>query len=124
VMVSFLTKTVIETSMTTTATGKVYLLQAAGESQVGGKGHNGDAEFDDYSATGTGSNEGEGGADFGVCVNEPCSAKRALKWGPFRKDHDYFMLFAGTGMPIKFGYCDTGFGDNAGSLPVKIFALP
>jgi hypothetical protein len=124
VMVSFLTKTAIETSMTTPAVGKVYLLQANGESQVGGKGHNGDAEFDDYSAAGTGSNEGEGGADFGICVNEACTAKRALKWGPFRKDHDYFMLFAGTGMPIKFGYCDTGFGDNAGAMPVKIFALP
>jgi hypothetical protein len=124
VMVSFLTKTMIETSMTSTTMGKVYLLQANGESQVGGKGHNGDAEFDDYSATGTGSNEGEGGADFGICVNEPCSAKRALKWGPFRKDHDYFMLFAGTGSPIKFGYCDTGFGDNAGGMPVKIFVLP
>jgi hypothetical protein len=124
VMVSFLTKAAVETSMITTAMGKVYLLQANGESQVGGKGHNGDAEFDDYKADGTGSNEGEGGADFGICVNEACTAKRALKWGPFRKDHDYFMLFAGTGMPIKFGYCDTGFGDNAGAMPVKIFALP
>jgi hypothetical protein len=114
----------MESSMLAPAAGTVYLLQAAGEAQVGGKGANGDAEFDDYNPDGTGSNEGEGGADFGICVDEGCIAKRVRKWGPYRKDHDYFMLYAGTGMPIKFTYCDTGYGDNAGGMTVKLFAMP
>jgi hypothetical protein len=124
VAVSFLTKAAREPSMMKTTVGSVYLMRANGESQVGGPGNNGDADFDDYGPTSTNANQGEGGADFGICVDEPCSALRKLKWGSYRKDHDYYMLYAGTGMPVVFGYCDTGFGDNKGSLPVDIYAAP
>jgi hypothetical protein len=122
VMVSYL-KGVSETSKVTPAAGKIYLLQSLGESQVGGPGNNGDADFDDY-RNGATPNEGEGGADFGICVDEGCLAKRTKKWGLFRKDHTYYMLYAGTGMPIKFTYCDTGYGDNLGAVPVKLFQVP
>jgi hypothetical protein len=124
VPVSYLTKAAREMSMTKPTLGQVYLLRANGESQVGGPGANGDADFDDYGPTSTNANQGEGGADFGICVDEGCTALRKLKWGPYRKDHDYYMLYAGTGMPITFAYCDTGFGDNKGSLPVDIYVLP
>jgi hypothetical protein len=124
VPVSYLTKAAREMSMMKPAQGHVYLLRANGESQVGGAGSNGDADFDDYGPTSTNANQGEGGADFGICVDEGCTALRKLKWGPYRKDHDYYMLYAGTGMPITFAYCDTGFGDNKGSVPVDIYELP
>lgn len=105
--------------------GAVYLLQAQGETQVGtGVADNGDAEFDDYRADGTGANEGETTFDYGICVDEACSAKRARKWGPFRKDHNYFMLYAGNGAAIRFSYCDSNYADNMGGLPVKIYATP
>jgi hypothetical protein len=124
VMVAFKPKTATETSLLKPAAGSVYLLRAFGESQVGGPGNNGDAEFDDYKS-GTSANEGEGGKDFGICVDEPCATKRARKWGPYRKDHDYYLLYAGNGMPINFAYCDTGsYGDNAGGMPVEIYAVP
>ena len=111
----------------------VYLLQAAGEIQVGGPGHMGDAEFDDYHPDGTGYNEGEGGVDFGVGVDEPVVGAghdpRKFKWGQYRMDHIYYMLYAGTGKPIGLNYHDTGgksgvYMDNAGYLPVRIFRLP
>jgi hypothetical protein len=113
--------------------GKIYLLQAAGEVQVGGPGHMGDGEFHDYKADGRGYNEGEEGVDFGVGVDEPVIGlghdPRARKWGPYRRDHTYYMLYAGTGQPIVLNYHDTGgksgvYKDNAGSLPVRIFSAP
>ena len=123
VMVILKPKTLTETSMLKPAAASVYLLRAFGESQVGGAGNNGDADFDDYKS-GTSANEGEGGKDFGICIDEPCSIKRMRKWGPFRKDHNYYMLYAGNGMAINFAYCDTGYNDNAGSLPVEIYNVP
>jgi hypothetical protein len=124
IMVAFKPRTAIESSVLKPATGSVVLLRAFGEAQVGGVGNNGDAEFDDYKG-GTSANEGEGGKDFGICVDEPCSVKRARKWGPYRKDHDYYMLYAGRGMTINFAYCDTGtYNDNAGGMPVEIHAVP
>jgi hypothetical protein len=113
--------------------GVVYLLQAAGEVQVGGPRHMGDAEFHDYKADGRGYNEGEQGVDFGVGVDDPVIGlghdPRARKWGPYRRDHTYYMLYAGTGQPITLNYHDTGgksgvFKDNEGSLPVTIFLAP
>jgi hypothetical protein len=113
--------------------GAVYLLQAAGEVQVGGPRHMGDAEFHDYRADGTGFNEGENDVDFGVGVDEPIIGAghdpRRYKWGEYRPDHVYYLLYAGTGAAIGFNYHDTGgksgvFKDNEGSLPIRIFAVP
>lgn len=120
------------------AAGAVYLLQAAGEVQVGGPGNLGDAEFHDYRADGSGSNEGEAGVDFGLGVDEPTipvsttgphHPQRRLKWGAFRTDHTYYLLYRGTGEPIGLNYHDSGgrtgvYRDNEGFLPVSIFALP
>jgi hypothetical protein len=39
-------------------------------------------------------------------------------------DHDYHMLYAGTGMPISVSYGDTGYSDNIGSMPVARYAVP
>ena len=123
------------------AAGSVYLLQAVGEVQVGGPGAMGDAEFHDYHADGRGFNEGEAGVDFGVGIDEPevgtpggpttgpTHPQRRLKWGEFRMDHTYYMLYAGAGAPIRFNYHDSGgksgvYKDNDGALPVSIFAVP
>jgi len=128
------TKTVVS-AMTSTETGKLYLLQASGEGKVS-KGGVGDAEYMDYDAVGTRFNEGESGADFGVGVDEievglqprgPGGYKPRLRWwGTWRKDHTYYLLFAGTGKPIQFLYFDSGYGDNGpmDKITVKIFPAP
>jgi hypothetical protein len=111
----------------------VYLLQAAGEVQVGGPGAMGDAEFHDYHPDGRGFNEGEAGVDFGLGVDEPTVGEkhdpRERKWGAFRIDHTYYMLYTGRDQPIELNYHDTGgksgvYKDNDGFLPVSIFAAP
>jgi hypothetical protein len=129
-----LTKTVVS-AMTSTESGKLYLVQASGEGKVS-KGGVGDAEYMDYDPAGTRFNEGEGGADFGVGVDEievglqprgPGGYKPRLRWwGTWRKDHTYYLLFAGTGKPIQFLYFDSGYGDNGpmDKITVKIFPAP
>ena len=39
-------------------------------------------------------------------------------------DHHFYMLYVGTGMPLSFSYRDTGYGDNIGSMPVDLYAVP
>jgi hypothetical protein len=121
--------------------GSVHLLQAVGEVQVGGPGAMGDAEFHDYKADGRGYNEGEAGVDFGVGVDQPQVGtpgapttgpgheQRSHKWGPFRLDHTYYLLHAGTGDAISLNYHDSGgktgiYKDNDGFMPVSIFPAP
>ncbi len=117
----------------TTVPGVVYVLQASGVGGVGGGGLKvGDAEYMDFAADGTRRNEGEGGVDFGIGVDEPDVGPgkghdpRGRWWGPWRADHVYYMLFLGTGRPISFTFHDTGYGDNsrADALVVKTFAAP
>jgi hypothetical protein len=129
-----ITKTIVSSTMTTTA-GKVYLLQASGAGKVGGGGLKlGDAEYMDWDAEGNRRNEGEAGADFGIGVDETSYVKmsgaaytpRMRWWGLWRKDHTYYLLFTGTGKPIQFLYHDSGYGDNSPTdqLSVRIFAAP
>jgi hypothetical protein len=124
ITVSVVSKTARSMSAMSPKLGAVYLLRSSGQGHVGGSGVVGDADFDDYNATATNANQGEGGADFGIGVDEGCTVLHKLKWGPYRMDHDYYMLYAGTGMPISFSYCDTGYGDNIGSMPVDLYAVP
>jgi hypothetical protein len=128
------TKTMVMSTMSPQS-GKLYILQASGFGKVGGGGtHMGDADYMDWQENGAGANEGEAGADFGIGVDELPGAKmggaayqpRARWWGPWRMDHTYYMVFAGTGKPIQFLYFDSGYGDNSPTdkLTVKIFAAP
>ena len=115
-------------SMATTEKGAVYVLEGAGTGVVGG-GKLGDAEYDDFSPTGTGALEGEGGVDFGIGVDEPntkANYPRLRKWGPIRNDHIYFMLFAGTGSTVSFTYYDSVYTDNGKTdmLTATLFAAP
>jgi hypothetical protein len=123
-----------------TEAGAVYLLQASGAGKVGGGGLGlGDAEYMDWTADGSGKNEGEAGVDFGLGVDEPQVGARGAAaskgaayqarqrwWGPFRPDHVYYMLFLGTGRPITATYHDSGYGDNSrtDALTFKVFAVP
>jgi hypothetical protein len=129
-----ITKTIAQSTMSTDI-GKLYVLQAAGTGKVGGaRLHLGDAEYMDWDETGAGKNEGEAGADFGIGVDEIVVPKgnggmytpRMRWWGPWRADHTYYMLFAGTGKPIQFLYFDSGYGDNSATdkLTVKVFHAP
>jgi len=121
-----------ETTPTALATSNsvVYLLQAAGDAKVGGGGlGRGDADYMDYKADGTGAEDiGDRNIDYGLGVDEADTAKtpRQNWWGPFRLDHTYFMLFAGTGRPIHFHYYDSNYGDNSPTerLTVKVFPVP
>lgn len=116
----------------TTRPTDVYLLQASGSGRVGGGGlGQGDAEYMDYSADGTGQVDiGDLHTDYGLGVDEADQSvtPRLRKWGLWRKDHTYYMLFAGTGRPINFFYYDVkgGYGDNSptDTLTVKVFPVP
>ena len=88
-----LVKTKVMTKVTTEK-DCIYLLQAAGAGTCGGANLKmGDAEFMDWKADGAGKNEGEGGVDFGIGVDEPDVGKgvghdpRLRWWGPWRLDH-------------------------------------
>jgi hypothetical protein len=126
--VSLLAETV-QTTLTT-SNPVVYLLQCSGSGKVGGGGlGEGDADYMDYKADGSGKVDvGDGNVDYGLGVDETDIHKtpRQNWWGPWRQDHTYFMLFAGTGQPIHFHYYDIGYGDNSPTyrLTVKIFPVP
>lgn len=116
----------------TTRKSSVYLLQAIGQARVGGGGlGQGDAEYMDYRTDGVGQVDvGDGNTDYGIGVDEADLSKtpHALWWGPWRQDHTYDLLFAGTGKPIQFMFYDVdgGYGDNSPTeaLTVKVYALP
>jgi hypothetical protein len=106
----------------------IYLLQASGAGIAGGNGLGmGDAEYDDWSATG-GANNNDGKCDFGIGVDETdiCQGPRMRWWGPYRNDHVYYMLYAGTGSPISFLYFDSAYGDNSAidTMTINIFPTP
>ena len=121
----------VATSMATRPS-TVYLLQASGSGRVGGGGlGQGDAEYMDYKADGAGAVDiGDAHTDYGLGVDEADQSRspRLHKWGAWRKDHTYYMLFAGTSNPIHFFFYDVkgGYGDNSptDTLAVKIFPVP
>jgi hypothetical protein len=134
-------KTVVMGSFTTDP-NTVYLLQASGVGQVSrgvvspDHNHMGDAQYMDWPASGAKYNDGECGAEFGIGVDETAGPAlctggivyehRKNWWGPYRNDHVYYMLYAGTGKPISFLYYDSGYGDNSPTdkLTVQIFPAP
>lgn len=116
-------------SMLTAASTAVYLLQASGAVRAGGGGLKmGDADYDDWQASGAGANNNDGTYDFGIGVDESDigAGYRMRWWGPFRNDHIYYMLYAGTGSPISFLYFDSAYGDNIATdaFPMSIFPVP
>ncbi len=124
-----LTQTTVKSTMSP-ASGGVYLLQAAGSGKVGGGNlAEGDADWMDYDANGGGKVDvGDANTDYGLGVDEsnPKAKPRPYWWGQWRKDHTYFLLYAGNGGPINFTYIDVGYGDNSTTykLTVKIFPVP
>jgi hypothetical protein len=116
-------------SIMTTDKSVVYLLQAAGSGKVGGANLGlGDADWMDWDAAGNGKVDiGDGNVDYGLGVDESNTAQtpRLRWWGPWRKDHTYFMLFAGTGSSIGFSYYDVGdYGDNSTTDKITVQILP
>jgi len=112
------------------APGTVYLLQIAGSGKTGGNNLGmGDADWMDWNADGVGKEDiGDNNVDYGVGVDEADTtvSPRLRWWGPWRKDHTYYMLYAGTGSPIGFTYYDSGYGDNSATdqLTLHVFAVP
>lgn len=120
-------------TLLTTRPSAVYLLQCSGSERVGGGGlGQGDAEYMDYKADGTGAVDiGDANTDYGLGVDEADQSisPRLYKWmGPWRADHTYYQLFEGTGRPIQFFFYDVkgGYGDNSptDTLTVKVFSTP
>jgi len=124
-----LTTQTVHSNMTAAAS-TVYLLKVSGEGKVGGNALAlGDADYMDYAQNGNGKVDvGDGNVDYGLGVDEfnTKMTPRQHWWGPWRQDHTYFMLFAGTGKPIGFMYYDIGYADNSTTamLPVQILQLP
>jgi hypothetical protein len=118
------------TSSTTTVAGNVYVLNCNGDGHVGGAGlGRGDADYMDYGADGHGATDiGDFNTDYGLGVDDtdPKVSPRTHKWGAFRLDHNYYMIFVGTGKPINFLYYDTDYSDNSTTetLTVKIYPTP
>jgi hypothetical protein len=109
----------------------IYLLCCAGQGPVGGAGLGyGDAEYCDYTATGSGVEDvGDESIDYGIGVddtNVTSTIPRSYWWGPWRLDHTYYMLYAGTGKPISFLYFDSNYGDNSTTikLTVRLYGAP
>jgi hypothetical protein len=117
-------------STLTTALSTVYLLQVSGSGKCGGNNLGlGDADWMDWDVNGVGKEDiGDNNVDYGLGVDESNTAvtPRLRWWGPWRKDHTYYMLFAGTGNPVAFYYYDSGYGDNSTTdkLTVQIFSVP
>jgi hypothetical protein len=129
------------TTRLTTDRSAIYLLEASGAGQVS-KGaptpaspHLGDAEYMDWPLSGAKFNDGECNADFGIgvdepapppCMHAPAYSHRKTWWGPYRNDHVYYMLYAGTGAPLSFLYFDSGYGDNSptDTLTMRVFPVP
>jgi hypothetical protein len=117
-------------STLTTDTSVVYLLQASGTGKCGGNNLGlGDADWMDWDVNGLGKEDiGDNNVDYGLGVDEANTAQtpRLRWWGSWRKDHTYYMLFAGTGNTIAFYYYDSGYGDNTTTdkLTVQIFSVP
>jgi hypothetical protein len=111
--------------------GKVYLMQASGSGKVGGANLGlGDAEWMDWAADGAGKVDiGDGNVDYGLAVDEsdPSKTPHRYWWGPWRKDHVYYLLYLGTGAPIGFTYYDVGdYGDNTRTdkMTVRVYPVP
>lgn len=47
-----------------------------------------------------------------------------INWGTFNPDHVYTIDVTGAGAPLNFRILDNVYGDNVGSLTVKIYQLP
>ena len=124
-----LTNRIVHSNMTTTMS-TVYLLKVAGSGKVGGNTLGlGDADWMDWAANGNGRVDvGDGNVDYGLGVDEFNTAvsPRLRWWGPWRQDHTYYMLFAGTGNTIGFMYYDIGYGDNSATdmLALQVLELP
>jgi hypothetical protein len=124
-------KPTVHSTMMTTAS-VVYLLQATGQGKTGGNNLGmGDADWMDYDVNGNGKVDiGDQSVDYGLGVDEATPAStmpRKHWWGPWRKDHSYYMLFAGTGSTIGFTYYDVGdYGDNSATdkITVHVFPVP
>ncbi len=124
------TKPTVRSTMVTSASA-VYLLQAVGSGKTGGNNLGlGDADWMDWDADGKGKVDiGDQNVDYGLGVDEsdPTITPRRYWWGPWRKDHSYYLLFAGTGTTIGFSYYDVGdYSDNSKTdkIPVHVFPLP
>ncbi len=117
----------VKSSVTTSAV-TTYLLQSDGQAPCGSGGTgNGDADYMDYAADGTGKVDiGDANTDYGTGVDEPfvgnanSNTPRKRWWGQWRKDHIYYMLFAGTGNPIQFDYYDSNYGDNSTTVKLTV----
>jgi hypothetical protein len=122
-----LTPLIVNSSITT-ASSTVYLLKVAGEGKVGPTpAALGDADYMDYDPNGTTKVDvGDNNVDYGLGVDEFDThvTPRRNWWGPWRKDHTYYMLFAGTGKKIGFMYYDTGYGDNSPDYMLALQILP
>jgi hypothetical protein len=115
------------TSMTLVS-GVGYKIRASGTVNLGsGLGTNdGDADyvFDDSHTTVLDLACG-GSVDIGLGINDTTiDATTSPDWGPLSATHNYTIDFTGAGTALTFQYMDCNYGDNSGSLTVRIFAPP
>jgi hypothetical protein len=105
-MVAARAKVPVHSGLTAVA-GTTYLLQATGEAQVGGAGHMVD----------------------GISRLQARRTRSRRRWGSFGLDHSRRMLYTGAGRRTALNHHDTGgksrgYKNDAGFLPVNIWAIP
>ncbi len=47
-----------------------------------------------------------------------------VDWGDYSPEHNYTLLYSGTGSTVHFYIYDNVYSDNSGSLTIKIYELP
>lgn len=88
------------------------------------QGYLADAEWvERYDAYGTGWTKGDSSPysapynGLDLCMDTTINTD----WGEFNEDHIYSILYTGTGNPLNLFIKDSAYGDNSGSLTVKIY---
>lgn len=98
--------------------GQQYSIRVTGTFAIGGPGDGlADAEYANFqNPPSTLLDFTDTGADLGITLNGT-----KPRFGAYSAAHTYTFSFTGDGAPIYFGYRDSGYVDNVGTLRIELF---
>jgi hypothetical protein len=108
---------------TVLAAGVTYQLVARGVCDISGVPNLEDADWNFDVAETVMNDLGDTGlVDTGLGINDTVvDGDKLPKWGPYRHDHVYTIVFDGLGAPITAELHDSAPGNNTGSLTLEIY---